>query len=626
MTKDRESFILKYLYNHQDRYVTSQELSEKLDVSIRTVKSDLKTIQSYIESNDFLTIKTVRSKGILLESLDDYQTQQVIKDIESENQIHYNSSDNRLSQLILKLLDRKMTKVELQHYFYISESTLNNDIDKIKNILDHYELIVINDKWSRLSINGKEQDKRKLIGQYKNINNAEKADSFFSIEKIILKILINAEYNVTETVFNNILIHIQISISRIQANEIISEYTMLSNNWQKELDLSRQIFEELARFYHFDIHEGEVINLAILLAGTSDYDYQNYIPDQISNFMDEILIEIDEKFDVNFSSNIESKLNLSLHLVPLLERLRHRVKLPNQMSNYIHQSFPLAFDISAFFSLGIQSKFNVEVTQNEMAYLAIHFNNFLIDHDASLGKKEILIISNIRRSESILLKQRLLTWFKEEVSNVEVLNYSEVESNNIDKYDVIFSTNEDNYTDQFAPILISKFPSDSEYLNIKLAIDGFRGKEDILSLFKKELFRIEKVDSKAGVFNSFEELLESYVSSISRQLMNSVKVRENMSNTYFRNQIAYPHPAIPHSVSSFVSVILLEEPIVWNDDMDKVKIVMLIVIEKNNTKSFQLWNYLTGITKDDMFGKRIEEVSNYNEFLDALSLSIEYNH
>lgn len=626
MLNERELSIIKYLAERQERFVTSLELADVLGVSVRTIKTSLNSLQNYLASTNKIELKTVRSKGITLEVQDLKYLQSIIEETERNNLLYHNNPNNRVNHIILTLIKTKKTKVELQHIFHISESTLNGDLEKVKEVLERYDLVIDKESTNKLMISGNELSIRKMIGQLNDLNSPVTKEHLFSIENIILKILIEEEYNVTEQVFNNILVHIQISIERIKAGELITKTKSDAAYWVNELKISNRIFRELARVFDIPIVEGEVINLAILLVGKSDYDNQNYIPELVSDFIDKSLDEIDEKFNVKFSINIADKLNLSLHLVPLLERLKHDVRLNSQLTDYINQSFPLAIDISAFFSMKIQEEFKVTVSEEEIAYLAIHFNNFIINFDQHLGKKEILIISNIRRSESILLKQRLLTWFKEEISNVEVVNHSEVMAIDFDKFDVIFTTDDNDFVNQFAPILISKFPSDAEYLSLKLAIDGFKDKDDIISLFRKELFYIGKFNSKKEVFDKFASLIQPVVGVISDQFMESVILREEMSNTYFNNRIAFPHPAVPLSVESFVSTIILEDPIVWNEDLDKVKIVMLIAIERNNTKSFQLWNYLSGLTKDEMFSLRLRDIKHYDDFVKNLNISIEYNN
>lgn len=451
-----------------------------------------------------------------------------------------------------------------------------------------------------------------------------KDNILYWIESIVLDILIDEEYNITEQIFNNILIHIQISINRIISGKLITEYDELPDKWNRQVKIAHRILKELSRVFSFNVYEAEVANLAILLVGKSDFKNPNYIPNEISNFVDHILVEIDKTFNVNFSDQIENKLNLSLHIIPLLERLKYNVRLPSEQADFIRQTFPIALDISAFFSLEVKKVFNLTVTENELSYLAIHFNKFLIETDKSWGKKSVLIISNIRKSESILLKQRLITWFKEDITNIDIISYSEMKGIELEKYDIIFSTDDDKFSNQFAPILINKFPKDNDYLNLKLAIDGFKGKDDILNLFKKELFSIERL-TKDDIFDKFQEIVTPLLGDLSCSFIDSVITREKMSNTYFSNQIAFPHPAIPFSVGSFVSVILLKEPIIWNEDSDKVRVVMLVSIEKNNAKSFQLWNYLSGLTKDKMFVSKVSGVSSYDEFMNVLELSIKYN-
>lgn len=624
MLTEREIEILKYLEGNSERYITTKELSEKMNVSIRTIKSDIKSIQSVLNDETTIILKTIRSKGMVLEYTDNYRFNAIMNESIEKNSLSINNVNNRVTQLLLELLDTKLSRVSIQQKFNISESTVNNDLKNIELLLKKYELKLITDSNNKIEVVGAEQHKRKLISQYKNRQELNKDNILYWIESIVLNILIDEEYNVTEQIFNNILIHIQISINRIISGKIITEYNELPEKWNQQIGIARRIFNELSRMFNFKVYEAEILNFAILLAGKSDFKNQNYIPNEISNFVDYVLIEIDKTFNVNFSDQIENKLNLSLHIIPLLERLKYDVRLPSDQVDFVRQTFPLAFDISAFFSLEVTRVFDLSVTENELSYLAIHFNKFLVESDRNWEGKAVLIISNIRKSESILLKQRLITWFKEEITNIDITNYSEMKNVDLNKYDIIFSTDDDKFTSQFAPILINKFPKDNDYLNLKLAIDGFKGKDDILGLFKEELFSIENI-KKEEIFDRYHDIVTPILGEQSGLFIDSVIAREEMSNTYFSNQIAFPHPAIPFSVGSFVSVILLKEPIVWNEDLDKVRVVMLVSIEKNNAKSFQLWNYLSGLTKDKMFVSRIVEVESYEDFMNVLELSIKYN-
>lgn len=69
-----------------------------------------------------------------------------------------------------------------------------------------------------------------------------------------------------------------------------------------------------------------------------------------------------------------------------------------------------------------------------------------------------MIITSLKRSESILLRQRFATWFSNEITILTLVNTHEVSSLDIEDYDVIFTTEQTELTDQMGAILISFFP------------------------------------------------------------------------------------------------------------------------------------------------------------------------
>ena len=66
---------------------------------------------------------------------------------------------------------------------------------------------------------------------------------------------------------------------------------------------------------------------------------------------------------------------------------------------------------------------------------------------------------------------------------------------------MIFATEQTEITDKIGAILISFYPSEAEYSKIKLAIDGFKDKFEIINLFSEELFHYGKFADKESVLD-----------------------------------------------------------------------------------------------------------------------------
>lgn len=105
-------------------------------------------------------------------------------------------------------------------------------------------------------------------------------------------------------------------------------------------------------------------------------------------------------------------------------------------------------------------------------------------------------------------------------------------------------------------------------------------------------------------------------------LEDGVMEREHMRSTFFGNGMAAPHPMFAISSDTFVCIGVSRDPVEWDASHNKVNLVMLISVGKNNAKAFQLWNYLSKLFADQRFVKHLLRSPNYGSFLKLLKDAI----
>jgi lichenan operon transcriptional antiterminator len=67
----------------------------------------------------------------------------------------------------------------------------------------------------------------------------------------------------------------------------------------------------------------------------------------------------------------------------------------------------------------------------------------------------------------------------------------------------------------------------------------------------------------------------------------------------------------------------LKNGISWDSDRNKVRLVMLVAIEKNNAKVFQLWNYLSKIIQEKNFVDNLRKEPSFEHFKKELAQLLE---
>lgn len=626
MLNSRQKQIVEAFEKHSPSYLAADYFVNKFGVSLRTVQSDIKQIREYFNQNDYAELVSIASKGskLVIHDLEKYQVEFTKKKKETQKQ---NQSD-RVRKLCILLLIRKQSVSHqyLMNQLFVASSTLNSDLKEADKLLKTYQLQIERKRNSGIIIVGSEYNKRKCLLKLGHLEIHQEQNSMGSqeemrqdIEKILVSVLLKYHYHISDTLFQNLIVHIEMAIKRMDSGFYIRSHELEDIGFDSEVKVADEIFSKLSERFFFKISQEEIINLAIYIKGKSDYENDDYISEEVNTFILYALEEIDEKFNINFTQEIDLRISLAFHLMPLLTRIEYNIQNYNQLLDQIKQSFPLAFDIAAYMCLLLQRTVECKIEEGEIAYLAIYFNQYLVKYNDISGKQRVLIVTSLKRSESILLRQRFATWFSNEISVLTLLNIHEINNIDIENYDVIFTTEQTEDTENMGAILISFYPSESEYSKIKLAIDGFKNKFEIINLFAEQLFHYGTFSSKEEVLNRICDNSAIKVKEKVSNLRQAVGLREDFGSSYFGNQIALPHPINPISVETFVSVILLENELDWDTDHNKVRLVMLVAIEKNNAKVFQLWNYLSKIIQEKHFVDRLVEKPTFGNFKENLT-------
>ena len=626
MLTKRQKEMIQEFERHSPSFLTADHFVEKFQVSMRTVQSDIKKIREHLATTRYAELISVASKGsqLIIKDYTAFQVNNQQKEIISES----NQSD-RVRKLCVLLLNQKrpINRQKILDQLFIASSTLNMDLKEADKLLSNYQLSVERKRNSGIFISGNEYDKRKCLLKLGHLDihqgqsNMETEESFRQeIEMVLVSVLLKHHFHISETLFQNLIVHIEMAIKRMKSGFYIGsdEFGGITD-FDSEMEVSTEIFQRLAERSYFKVSQEEILNLAIYIKGKSDYENDDYISEEVNTFILHALKEINEKFDIDFRQEIDLRISLALHLMPLLTRIEYNIQNENKLLDQIKQSFPLGFDIAAYMCMLLQNTIDKKIEEGESAYLAIYFNQYLAKYNDISGKKRILIITSLKRSESILLRQRFATWFSNEITILTLVNTHEVGFLDIEDYDVIFTTEQTELTDKMGAILISFFPSEQEYSKIKLAIDGFNDKFEIVNLFDEALFRYGHFTNKKEVLDKICSISVSKVGDKVFQLREAVELREEIGSSYFGNGIALPHPINPILAETFVSVILLKNELDWDSDGNKVHLVMLVAIEKNNAKVFQLWNYLAKIIQEKGFVDRVIKNPTFENFRENLS-------
>ena len=626
MLTKRQIEILLNLFSNLDAPVSLQVFTDQFHLSLRSIQTDIAEIKEtikehglYIENNKnciCMSITNQETSNIFMNSIiQDYNLNQFFED-----------QSSRISYIISRLLDSNdyLKSADLADEMYISRSQISNDIKLAKNMLSSYHLTLISKPYYGIKIIGKENDIRNYIIQeklkIKNLVCDEITHSFSShehiddINNIVIKILTHSHYIISDIALQNLILHIVTAVNRIKSGHLIHMDSLnISPVYAHVIEISKNILEKCADIYNFEFNDDEIFFLALNLYGKREFDKQEFITDEINNLVFLGLYKIKEIFGLDFTSNLNLRISLGLHILPLLTRINTNMQLRNIMTFNIKQKYTLAYDLASTFTNTIIPS-DKKILDDEIAYVALHFVNY-IDENSPQKKKRMLIISSLRRSETILLQNNILRNFPS-IKEVKIISKNSLSTTNVNNYNVICTTENDIFINNNKIQKISYFLNDTDIKKIELLLDGFNGPKDILDCFSEDLFYYGDAPSKNAVIKWLYEM--AYKQGLAdEKLYHSIMNHENVTSTYFGNYLAIPHPEIFLSETSFISVAILPKPILWDDEY--VDIVFLVSIQKNNPNAFKLWSYLSFLISNNTTLEEIKKEPTFQNLSKVIS-------
>lgn len=635
MLSQRQIEILLEFCSHTEEYLTGTYLADKFGVSLRTVQGDIKVIREELSEESCARIVSRSSKGSMIEVSDYEEFSTFVTSLYQEYMtVSLNYSVNRVSKMMLLLLNRHraVSLMDLEEEFYISRSTVQNDLKKVEELLGKFDLELMRGN-NKVMIDGFEMNKRRCLSEqdlYLAYTQDEQKEVLFfderqiaKIQNVLTEVFVNHQYHIMDMDFNNTILFLNIMICRmndgfyIQPNEIDAREDLGA-----EYEVARDVVGELSKKFFVKANEDEIRYFSLYLKGQGDNRDSDMISPQMHEFVENALEAIKDNFNVDFTDRTNLRITLALHCMSLLVRAKYDMQIKNDMLEYIRESFPLGYDIATYFahlfSIGLGGK---RVSKDEIALLTVHFYSALLEMNHRENKKKILVISSLKNSMTVLLRQTLLRWFSEYVATVSFIDSRVMVPEMMDNYDVFLTTEKGDFFEKGIAMYVNAFPTQNDYINIKLNLDGFRNIEDITNVFRPELFDVMKSGRKQDIL---KEMCENASQLYGLEgLYNQVLQRENIGSSYFSKDIAVPHPMNAVSSDTFIVVRFSEKPIIWDEEKNRVNLVMLMHIGRNNPQAFQMWNYLSKLFASKELIEQMSEDMAYEHFITLIKAALE---
>ncbi|MFM9280670.1 BglG family transcription antiterminator [Paenibacillus jiagnxiensis] len=632
--------ILHILISEQ--IVNSEYLAKLLNVSSRTIRTDLKELSALLSTHG-ATIKSLKGAGYQLEIHDEQRFRHLLKQLkESEmatpQQIS-GSSESRHRFLIRKLLltEEYFKLDDLADLLFVSRSTIQNDIREVRRILKHYGLTLENRPHYGIKIKGSETQLRYCMSDYIFSRADDAAESTHSpsilsdeemalIREVILERIEANDITLSDIALNNLVIHIAIACKRIRDKRYVSFYPqeMKKIEGQREFGVAAEIVSSLERKMNHSFPFAEVAYIAVHLLGVrtvaaanmDDTEIKGMIDGEIYDLTVEILDNIEKRMQLGIRHDKELFVTFCLHLKPVINRFKYGMNLRNPMLDEIKANYPLAFEAGVLAGETIRQRLGMEIEENEIGYLAIHIGAAIERKKITNTPKRCLIVCASGRGSAKLLYYKLQSEFGSKLDIVGTTEFYKLKQMPLDTLDFVISTIP--ISDETLPVPIihvNTFLGGGDIDKIEQAISE-TGLPAIHYVRKKLVFLQQKMDSKEEVLAFIaDRILEAGL--VKGPFLESVLEREAMSSTSFGNFVAIPHPMEPFADSTFWAVCTLQKPIDW--DGKPVQFVCMLCMQRSKTEDVQgMYNILLTILNNENLVQQLIKCRTYSEFVRVL--------
>lgn len=625
------SELLNYLLECKEDTITSQQISNALDISARSVKTyisqinDIAKAKVVISNKNGYTLNRTLAKTFLE------------KKAEEVPQTYEERSTYIIKQFFLNHVN-KLDVYELCDILYISFSTLKTTINKMnaRFISFGIQFQFVKDF---LELSGSEKSIRKLFchtiydetdNNYIDLLVLKKYFKNIDVESIIPVIrrtYSKYNYYINDFALSNMLLHIAIIIDRLNEGKTIKNTNIILIKNEQESQCVAELCTKLEKNFNVTFSAEEKNEIYLLFKTNADLTDSNNL-NKLNEFVGKNIVddveEIVELINSEYFIDLSSKAFITpfaLHLKNLSYRVKNKTSNKNPMLETIKNQYPIIFDMSLFVSMQLIKKYNTQINEDEVAFIAIHIGTEIERQKSNHNKvSTVLLCPNYMNMESKLYNEIMLS-FSNDINIVATANdLAQI----VDfKIDLLISTINIENNKDYEIAIVSPFLTQKDKMAIQLHIDKAQNnkknmilKKHFHNYFESDLFfcKYHEMDKKETINLMADNLLSK--GFVNDDFKTQVIMRDEAASTAF-NKIAIPHSVEMNSYKTCVSVLIDKKGILWDNNI--VYIVLMISINKQDRREFKsLYESLVVLFSEDYNINLFKECETFESFQNTL--------
>ncbi|MWP49711.1 MULTISPECIES: transcription antiterminator [unclassified Gilliamella] len=616
---------LVYLFDTiKNETLPQQELANRFSVSTRTIRTDISALNDILRTYG-AQVEYTKNIGYQLVVSDPncYATLPITQPIEQVPR----TSKERVSALLIAFLTQS-NSVKLDDIageWFLSRSTLQNDVIEVKQYLDKYNLSIENRPYYGMRLVGEESSIRACLTDI--LWRGHMIEDTITVDRLRQTILNDIDLNYLENILQNqferfelklnaegqgyLLYSCAVCITRITQGYELVEYQVDKIN-TTVISAAREISEGFSYFLGSVLSDAEFNYLCVQIASRTIIDSPNQAKSLA--LVNHILSYINDSYHYNLWDDKKLYQDMLIHISSMLSRIKYQIRTTNPLLHQIKQYYPFAYDITLSALNNTEKYTDFKMTEDEISYLAIHIG-VALERNYNAGHEryaQILLVSELGNSTLRMIESKIKRDFPHIQIN-RVLSYREYEQLLDIEEDFVVSTVR--LTEKNKQIVkIAPFPTlyQLEQLGRLAMVD--RTMPYIIERFFDEKFFliIDKPVTQKELLKKVCQRLEQS-GYVDENFYPSVIEREAIVSTLLGENIAIPHTVGLLAKKTVVTTILVPQGISWNKN-EIAHVIFLLAISKDEYEdAMKIYNLFVNFVKERAT-KRLLNSKNFDNF------------
>lgn len=626
---NRMSRILQYF--RKTPVITVGTLADKLEVSERTIRNDIKQLNQELGSCGLIDGEKGRY------SLHIYSAEgfRAIYAKLVETDTFLNSTRNRMDYAFGKLIrsEEPILTDELAYEMNVGRTTLIGDLKKLREELSAYNLTIIGKASKGLLLHGREADIRKYILD----NNYHQLYREYPLDRELSEAITETfnAYALEKSVQERFEEFVTLMLDRFLTGHYIGKlepgYYKLGS--KDEFEIVDTLINRIGSVLQveFPIEEKLFAFLPILGMRTpADLSSINHIKldEHVQVVMEKIIVKIRQEMDISLVNN-EFTQEFLYHIMFMLNRLRYGVRLVNPMLEDLKSKYPLAYQMAGIAASIIEAEYGVRVTDDERGYLAAYFGVFLTESDLAGSRKfRIALVCGTGRVTSRLVAVQLKK-ILDSSAEMEMFSAERVTDEQLNQYDVVITTVKLSCQCQRPVIQINEI-FDEQELRYKLEKVRYWDMIELPVLDNNQLVMTGLLSkNRVFILNGYEEygdavayMVQSLTDKgyLDEGFLARLKAREQQGTMVFGHSVAIPHTVQYAGERVVFAMGVARQPLRYQEHA--VQVIFLLGVPDNidadDSVLIRVYDEIISIARDEDILGRLSEAGSFQELLGAL--------